>query len=114
MPKPDIPALQLSDDELVRIDAWWRAANDLAAGMIYLQDNPLLRELLKTEHIKNSLLGHWGTSPGLAFMYTHLNQLTVRHDRQAIFCGRPWAWRSGRAGTGLSGRDLFENLSGHQ
>lgn len=78
-----------TDDELSRLDAWWRAANYLAAGMIYLQDNPLLREPLTPAHIKNRLLGHWGASPGLAFMYTHLNRLIVRHDLNAIFIAGP-------------------------
>ena len=78
-----------TDEELQRLDAWWRAANYLAAGMIYLQANPLLREPLKPEHIKSRLLGHWGASPGLAFMYTHLNRLIVRHDLDAIFLAGP-------------------------
>jgi xylulose-5-phosphate/fructose-6-phosphate phosphoketolase len=78
-----------TDDELSRLDAWWRAANYLAAGMIYLQDNPLLREPLTPAHIKNRLLGHWGASPGLAFMYVHLNRLIVRHDLNAIFIAGP-------------------------
>ena len=58
----------LDDEELQLIHAYWRAANYLAVGMIYLQDNPLLREPLKPEHIKNRLLGHWGSSPGQAFI----------------------------------------------
>jgi len=78
-----------TDEELSRLDAWWRAANYLAAGMIYLQDNPLLREPLTPAHIKNRLLGHWGASPGLAFMYVHLNRLIVRHDLNAIFIAGP-------------------------
>src|SRR5262249_7515895 len=61
----------LSPEELRKTHAFWRACNYLALGMIYLQDNPLLREPLKAEHIKNRLLGHWGASPGLAFLYTH-------------------------------------------
>ena len=59
----------LSPDELRRIHAYWRACNYLAAGMIYLRDNPLLKEPLRPEHIKKRLLGHWGSSPGLAFTY---------------------------------------------
>ena len=78
-----------TEEELQLLDAWWRAANYLAAGMIYLQDNPLLREPLKPVHIKNRLLGHWGASPGLAFMYTHLNRLIVRHELDAIFLAGP-------------------------
>jgi len=88
MNKPDRNTAA-TDDELHLLDAWWRAANYLAAGMIYLQDNPLLREPLQPEHIKNRLLGHWGSSPGLAFMYTHLNRLIRRHDQEAIFLAGP-------------------------
>ena len=64
----------LSQEEVRKTHAFWRACNYLALGMIYLQDNPLLREPLKAEHIKNRLLGHWGTSPGLSFIYSHLNR----------------------------------------
>ena len=78
-----------TDSELQQLDAWWRAANYLAAGMIYLRDNPLLREPLQGAHIKKRLLGHWGASPGLAFMYAHLNRLIVRHDLDAIFLAGP-------------------------
>jgi xylulose-5-phosphate/fructose-6-phosphate phosphoketolase len=78
-----------SDDELDKLDAYWRACNYLAAGMIYLQANPLLREPLKPEHIKSRLLGHWGASPGLSFMYTHLNRIIRRHDQDAIFLAGP-------------------------
>lgn len=79
----------LNDTELRLLDAWWRAANYLAAGMIYLQDNPLLREPLRPEHIKMRLLGHWGSSPGLSFMYAHLNRLILQHDVNAIFIAGP-------------------------
>ena len=65
----------LTADELSLLDAWWRAANYLTVGQIYLQANPLLREPLRPEHIKPRLLGHWGTSPGLSFIYAHLNRL---------------------------------------
>jgi xylulose-5-phosphate/fructose-6-phosphate phosphoketolase len=79
----------LSADELRKIDAYWRACNYLAVGMIYLQDNPLLREPLKREHIKNRLLGHWGSSPGLSFTYIHLNRLIKKYDLNAIFLAGP-------------------------
>ena len=79
----------LSDDELRKTDAYWRACNYLAIGMIYLQDNPLLREPLEPGHIKNRLLGHWGTSPGLAFMYVHMNRLINKYDLNAIFLAGP-------------------------
>ena len=79
----------LGADELRLIDAWWRACNYLAVGMIYLQDNPLLREPLRPEHIKNRLLGHWGASPGLSFTYVHLNRLINKYDLDAIFLAGP-------------------------
>ncbi|MGD9164422.1 MAG: phosphoketolase family protein [Chromatiales bacterium] len=79
----------LSTDQLERIDAYWRACNYLAVGMIYLRDNPLLREPLQPEHIKNRLLGHWGASPGLSFMYVHLNRLILEQDLNAIFMAGP-------------------------
>ena len=79
----------LSADELDKINAYWRACNYLAAGMIYLRDNPLLREPLKPEHIKHRLLGHWGASPGLSFTYIHLNRLINKYDLDAIFLAGP-------------------------
>jgi xylulose-5-phosphate/fructose-6-phosphate phosphoketolase len=65
----------LNEQELSPLDAYWRAANYLSVGQIYLLDNPLLREPLKPEHIKPRLLGHWGTTPGLNFIYAHLNRV---------------------------------------
>ncbi len=79
----------LRPDELSRIDAYWRACKYLALGMIYLQENPLLREPLKPEHIKNRLLGHWGSSPGLAFIYAHLSRLIKRDDLDMVFLAGP-------------------------
>src|SRR5215207_10801976 len=79
----------LSADELNRTHAYWRACNYLAAGMIYLRDNPLLREPLKEEHVKRRLLGHWGASPGLSFAYVHLNRLIKKYDLDAIFLAGP-------------------------
>lgn len=79
----------LAPDSLENLNAYWRACNFLAAGMIYLQDNPLLREPLKPEHVKKRLLGHWGASPGLAFMYVHLNRLIKSHNLNAIFLAGP-------------------------
>ena len=79
----------LSDDELHKTDAYWRACNYLAAGMIYLQSNPLLRKPLEFEHIKKRLLGHWGASPGLSFMYVHMNRLINKYDLDAIFLAGP-------------------------
>jgi xylulose-5-phosphate/fructose-6-phosphate phosphoketolase len=86
---PPIDLKPLSDDELRRMHAYWRACNYLAAGMIYLQDNPLLREPLRPEHVKRRLLGHWGTSPGLSFVYVHLNRLIRKYDLDAIFLAGP-------------------------
>jgi xylulose-5-phosphate/fructose-6-phosphate phosphoketolase len=79
----------LSSEELRKIEAYWRACNYLAAGMIYLRDNPLLREPLKKEHIKSRLLGHWGSSPGLSFTYVHLNRVIKKYDLNAIFLAGP-------------------------
>jgi xylulose-5-phosphate/fructose-6-phosphate phosphoketolase len=79
----------LDKETLRKIHAYWRACNFLAAGMIYLQDNPLLREPLKPEQIKNRLLGHWGASPALSFTYIHLNRLINRDDLNAIFMAGP-------------------------
>mgnify|MGYP001545001528 CR=1 FL=1 len=81
--------LPLDDQIAHKIDAYWRACNYLAAGMIYLRDNPLLREPLKPEHIKQRLLGHWGASPGLSFTYVHLNRLINKYDLNAIFLAGP-------------------------
>ena len=74
---------RLSKEELQNMDAYWRACTYLAAGMIYLRSNPLLREPLKAEHIKQRLLGHWGTSPGLSFTYVHLNRLINKYGLRA-------------------------------
>lgn len=79
----------LSADELCLIDAYWRAANYLSAAMIYLQENPLLREPLKPEHIKPRLLGHFGTSPGLTLVYAHLNRLIQKTNADVIYLAGP-------------------------
>lgn len=79
----------LSSEELEKIDAYWRAANYLSVGQIFLLDNPLLREPLKPEHVKPRLLGHWGTTPGLNFIYVHLNRVIKSHDLNAIFVTGP-------------------------
>jgi len=80
---------ELGTEELQRINAYWRACNYLASGMIFLRDNPLLREPLKPEHIKQRLLGHWGASPGLSFAWVHLNRLIRQYDLNAIFLAGP-------------------------
>jgi xylulose-5-phosphate/fructose-6-phosphate phosphoketolase len=76
-------------DEFQLLDAYWRACNYLSVGMIYLKDNPLLREPLRTEHVKHRLLGHWGASPALSFVWVHLNRMIVRHDLDVIFVAGP-------------------------
>ena len=85
---PQRPASTLDGEELALIDRYWQAANYLSVGQIYLLDNPLLREPLKPQHIKARLLGHWGTTPGLNFIYVHLNRLIRARDLDAIYvCG---------------------------
>ena len=79
----------LSAAELHALDAYWRAANYLSVGQIYLLDNPLLREPLSLDHIKPRLLGHWGTTPGLNFIYAHLNRVIERHDLNMIYVAGP-------------------------
>jgi xylulose-5-phosphate/fructose-6-phosphate phosphoketolase len=79
----------LTETELTLMDAYWRACNYLSVGMIYLQGNPLLREPLTTEHVKHRLLGHWGTSPALSFVWVHLNRLIVRDDLDMLFVAGP-------------------------
>jgi len=74
---------------LARMDAWWRAANYLSVGQIYLYDNPLLKRPLSAKHVKPRLLGHWGTTPGLNFIYVHLNRVIVAHDLDMIFIAGP-------------------------
>src|SRR5271169_2492442 len=93
----------LSPDELQKMDAYWRAANYLSVGQIYLYDNPLLREPLLPEHIKPRLLGHWGTTPGLNFVYVHFNRLIKSHDLNAIYIAGP-----GHGGPGLVANTYLE------
>jgi xylulose-5-phosphate/fructose-6-phosphate phosphoketolase len=93
----------LSDDELALIDAYWRAANYLSVGQIYLLDNPLLREPLRPEHIKPRLLGHWGTTPGLNLLYAHMNRVIRARDLDAIYVTGP-----GHGGPGLVANTYLE------
>src|SRR5436190_3377162 len=79
----------LSNQELLAMDAYWRAANYLSVGQIYLYDNPLLKKPLSKEHVKPRLLGHWGTTPGLNFLYVHLNRLIRKHDLNMIYITGP-------------------------
>ena len=84
-----IKGTPLSDEEARKMHAFWRASNYLALGMIYLQDNPLLREPLKPEHIKTRMLGHWGASPALSYIYTHLNRVIKNFDLDVVFMAGP-------------------------
>src|SRR5579864_6694123 len=93
----------LGENELRKIDAYWRAANYLSVGQIYLYKNPLLREPLKLEHIKPRLLGHWGTTPGLNFVYVHLNRLIRKYDLNVIYITGP-----GHGGPGLVANTYLE------
>src|SRR5258705_3440783 len=86
----------LSAEDLRKMDAYWRASNYLSVGQIYLLDNPLLKEPLKREHIKPRLLGHWGTVPGLNFIYVHLNRVIKERDLNMIFIAGP-----GHGGPGI-------------
>ena len=79
----------LSGEEQALLDGYWRAANYLSVGQIYLYDNPLLKEPLTKEHIKPRLLGHWGTTPGLNFIYVHLNRMIKQHDLDMIYIAGP-------------------------
>src|ERR1039457_7679619 len=104
----------LSPDLLAKMNACWRAANYLAVGQIYLYDNPLLKQPLKLEHVKPRLLGHWGTTPGLKFLYVHLNRVINQYDLNAIFIAGPGHGRPGAvANTYLEGTysELYPNIS---
>ncbi|MES1022188.1 phosphoketolase family protein [Gloeocapsa sp. BRSZ] len=93
----------LSAEELRKMNAYWRAANYLSVGQIYLLDNPLLREPLKIEHVKPRLLGHWGTTPGLNFIYVHLNRVIKKYDLNTIYIAGP-----GHGGPGLVANTYLE------
>src|SRR5215218_1233363 len=93
----------LSAEGVRLLDAWWRAANYLSVGQIYLLDNPLLREPLRIEHVKPRLLGHWGTTPGLNFVYAHMNRAITAHDLNAIYVTGP-----GHGGPGLVASTYLE------
>jgi xylulose-5-phosphate/fructose-6-phosphate phosphoketolase len=100
LPEPIKP---LTSEELRTMHAYWRAANYLSVGQIYLYANPLLREPLKLEHIKPRLLGHWGTTPGLNFIYLHFNRLIQKHDLNVIFVAGP-----GHGGPGVVANTYLE------
>ena len=87
---------KLADDEVAALDLYWRAANYLSVGQIYLMANPLLEEPLEREHVKPRLLGHWGTTPGLNFIYAHLNRVIKKRELAMLFVIGP-----GHGGPGL-------------
>src|SRR5438046_1872068 len=100
---PGISHSPLSQEELSNINAYWRAANYLSVGQIYLYANPLLREPLKLEHIKPRLLGHWGTTPGLNFVYVHLNRIIKMYNLNVIYICGP-----GHGGPGMVANTYLE------
>ncbi len=102
-PWPDQPATPLGEEQAALMDQWWRAANYLSVGQIYLKDNPLLREPLRREHIKPRLLGHWGTTPGLNFLYAHANRAITDRGLHAMFVTGP-----GHGGPGLVASTYLE------
>jgi xylulose-5-phosphate/fructose-6-phosphate phosphoketolase len=91
-----IKGAPLSAEELRKVDAYWRASLYLSLGMLYLKDNPLLKEPLKLDHTKPRLLGHWGSDAGQSFTYTHFNRLINKYDLNAIFISAPRTWGAGR------------------
>jgi xylulose-5-phosphate/fructose-6-phosphate phosphoketolase len=101
--KPHESKRPLSDEELRKMHAYWRAANYLSVGQIYLHANPLLQEPLKLEHVKPRLLGHWGTTPGLNFIYVHFNRLIKKYDLNVIYVAGP-----GHGGPGLVANTYLE------
>src|SRR5438094_6085054 len=103
MSLPSTMTQTLSAEELRLIDAYWRAANYLSVGQVYLLDNPLLREPLRPEHIKPRLLGHFGTTPGLNFIYAHMNRVIRARDLNAIFIAGP-----GHGGPGVVANTYLE------
>ena len=92
------------------MDAYWRAANYLSVGQIYLLDNPLLKEPLRREHVKPRLLGHWGTTPGLNFIYVHLNRVIKEHDLSVLYVAGPGHGGPGAGGQRVPGGDLQRGL----
>src|SRR5712671_5445409 len=107
----------LSPEELRKMNAYWRAANYLSVGQIYLYANPLLREPLKLEHVKPRLLGHWGTTPGLNFIYVHFNRLIKKYDRNVIYvCGPGHGGPGMVANTYLEGTytELYSSIQQHE
>src|SRR5256714_1813906 len=101
--RPSVSNQPLSQEELRKMNAYWRAANYLSVGQIYLYANPLLRKPLKLEHVKPRLLGHWGTTPGLNFIYVHFNRLIKKYDFNVIYVCGP-----GHGGPGMVANTYLE------
>src|SRR5216110_1396969 len=101
--RPSVSNQPLSPEELRKMNAYWRAANYLSVGQIYLYANPFLREPLKLEHVKPRLLGHWGTTPGLNFIYVHFNRLIKKYDLNVIYICGP-----GHGGPGMVANTYLE------
>jgi xylulose-5-phosphate/fructose-6-phosphate phosphoketolase len=101
--KIDQPKRTLTPDLLKKMNAYWRAANYLSVGQIYLYDNPLLKEPLKLSHVKPLVVGHWGTTPGQNFIYLHLNRVIKEHDLNMIYIAGP-----GHGGPAIVGNVYLE------
>ena len=95
----------LSADLLAKMNAYWRAANYLSVGQIYLYDNPLLREPLKLSHVKPLVVGHWGTTPGQNFIYVHLNRVIKKYDLDMFYIAGP-----GHGGPAIVGNVYLEGI----
>src|SRR6266853_335487 len=102
--RPSVSNQPLSQDECRKMNAYWRAANYLSVGQIYLYANPLLREPLKLEHVKPRLLGHWGTTPGLNFIYVHCNRVINKYGLNCIYIAGP-----GHGGPGVVANTYLES-----
>jgi len=103
--KVSVDSRPLSPEELRKMNAYWRAANYLSVGQIYLYANPLLREPLKLEHVKPRLLGHWGTTPGLNFIYVHFNRVIKKCDLNVVYICGP-----GHGGPGMVANTYLEGI----
>ena len=101
----------LSPELLHKIDAYWRAANYLSVGQIYLYDNPLLKEPLKLSHVKPLVVGHWGTTPGQNFIYVHLNRAINKYDLDILYIAGPGHGGASNCGQRLPRRHLERSLS---
>src|SRR5271165_2224095 len=103
MSKPEAKKVRLAPEQLRKIDAYWRAANYLSVGQIYLYDNPLLRKPLELSHVKPLVVGHWGTTPGQNFIYVHLNRVIKKYDLNMFYVSG-----LGHGGAALVGNTYLE------